>query len=85
MAQETYRYDSFRCMKKTLDIDETMLLQPKECSGAATDTETVRLGLEALIRQAALQRLRKFRGSEQDAADVPRLRGEATRKKKTAA
>lgn len=71
-------------MKKTLNIDEKTLLQAKECCGAGTDTETVRLGLEALIRQAAYRRLRKLRGSERDAADVPRRRREAVRKKKAA-
>lgn len=64
-------------MKKTLHIDEETLRAAREASGASTDTETVRLGLEALIRHAAYQRLRKLRGSEKGAADVPRRRGEA--------
>jgi len=71
-------------MKKTLHIDEKMLREAKEACGASTETETVRLGLEALIRQAAYQRLRKLRGSEKDAADVPRRRGEARAKKRAA-
>jgi Arc/MetJ family transcription regulator len=61
-------------MKKTLNIDERMLQEAKAASGASTDTETVRLGLEALIRQAAYQRLQRLRGSEEGAADVPRRR-----------
>jgi hypothetical protein len=68
-------------MKKTLHINEKTLLEAKEACGASTDTETVRLGLEALIRHAAYQRLRRLRGSEKDAADVPRRRGEAGTKK----
>jgi hypothetical protein len=34
-------------MKKTLNIDEELFKQAKIACGAATDTETVRLGLEA--------------------------------------
>lgn len=71
-------------MKKTLHIDKTLLQEAREVSGAATDTEAVRLGLEALVRQAAYQRLRKLRGSEKGAADVPRRQGEARRKTKVA-
>lgn len=71
-------------MKKTLHIDDDMLREAKEACGASTDTETVRLGLEALIRHAAYQRLRRLRGSEKDAADVPRRRGEAGRRKTVA-
>jgi Arc/MetJ family transcription regulator len=64
-------------MKKTLHIDELMLQTAKEACGASTDTETVRLGLEALIRHAAYERLRKLRGSDRAAIDVPRRRREA--------
>jgi hypothetical protein len=51
-----------------------MLREAKEACGAKTDTETAHLGLEALIRHAAYQRLRNLRGSEKLAADVPRRR-----------
>ncbi len=61
-------------MKKTLHIDEATLRAAKEACGKATDTETVRLGLEALIRHAAYERLRKLRGSNTGAKDVPRRR-----------
>jgi Arc/MetJ family transcription regulator len=54
-------------MKKTLNIDESLLREAREACGAATDTETVRLGLEALVRTAAYQRLAKLRGSEKNA------------------
>jgi hypothetical protein len=67
-------------MKKTLHIDEETLRSAKKACGAATDTQTVRLGLEALIRHAAYQRLRQLGGSEKDAADVPRRRGSAGKK-----
>ena len=61
-------------MKKTLHIDDAILRDAKKASGASTDTEAVRLGLEALIRHAAYERLRKLRGSDPTAADVPRRR-----------
>lgn len=61
-------------MKKTLHIDERLLREAKTASGATTDTETVRLGLEALVRHAAYQRLRALRGSEPRAREVPRRR-----------
>jgi len=71
-------------MKKTLHIDAATLRDAKKACGAVTDTETVRLGLEALIRHAAYERLRKLRGSDADAKDVPRRRPES-RRKRTAA
>jgi hypothetical protein len=64
--------------------DETTLREAKEACGASTDTETVRLGLEALIRHTAYQRLRRLRGSEKRAADVPRRRGPAGTKRTVA-
>ena len=63
-------------MKKTLHIDHNLLSQAKSASGAATDTETVRLGLQALVQRAAYQRMKAFIGSEPDAQDVPRRRDE---------
>ena len=61
-------------MKKTLHIDEALLKEAKLACGAPTDTAAVRMGLEAVVRQAAYQRLRAFRGSEPNAQDVPRRR-----------
>ena len=71
-------------MKKTLHIDEKLLEDAKVASGATTDTETVRLGLEALLRHAAYQRLRALRGSEPHAKDVPRRREKASGKRRAA-
>lgn len=61
-------------MKKTLHIDETLLAAARRACGAGTDTETVKRGLDALVSQAAYQRLRALRGSEPRASDVPRRR-----------
>lgn len=65
-------------MKKTLHIDEELLREARDASGATSDTETVRLGLQALVRQAAYERLRALRGSEPGAADVKRRREPVT-------
>jgi len=72
--ERLYLYGNFGCMKKTLQIDEETLRQARAACGAMTDTETVRLGLESLIRRAAYERLRRLRGAERGATDVPRRR-----------
>ena len=69
-------------MKKTLHIDDALLKEARSVSGGRSDTETVRLGLEALVRQGAYERLRALRGTEPRAADVPRRR-ESTSKTKS--
>jgi Arc/MetJ family transcription regulator len=61
-------------MKKTIHIDDGLLKEAKLASGAPTDEAAVRLGLEAIVRQAAYERLRALRGSEPRAQDVPRRR-----------
>ena len=71
-------------MKKTLNVDNELLRKAKAASGATTDTDTVRLGLEALVRHAAYERLRALRGSETNAPDVPRRREKAPTKRKVA-
>lgn len=68
------QYGTIVCMKKTLHIDEQLLRDARSATGAATDTETIRLGLEALVRRAAYERLRALRGSEPKAQDTPRRR-----------
>ena len=57
-------------MKKTLNIDDELIKEAKLACGATTNTDTVRLGLEALVRHAAYDRLRTLRGSEPRARDV---------------
>jgi Arc/MetJ family transcription regulator len=71
-------------MKKTLNIDDDLLQQARAASGAATDTEAVRLGLEALVRHDAYQRLRALLGTEPRAKDVPRRREKARTKPQVA-
>ena len=72
-------------MKKTLHIDEHLLRDAKSVSGAKTDTDTVRLGLEALVRHGAYERLRALRGSEPHARGVRRRRERTASVKHSAA
>jgi Arc/MetJ family transcription regulator len=71
-------------MKKTLHIDEDLLGKARVASRASTDTETVRLGLEALVRRAAYERLSALGGSEPGARDVPRRRSGSGKRSKVA-
>jgi len=64
-------------MKKTLHIDEKLLAEARAATGASTDTDTVRQGLQALVRHAAYQRLRALRGSEPEPRQAPRRREQA--------
>jgi len=71
-------------MKKTLQIDGGLLREAKSACGASTDTETVRLGLESLVRRAAYERARALLGTEPHAQDVPRRREKPVRKRRVA-
>ena len=68
-------------MKKTIHLDEKLLKDAREACGAKTDTETVRLALEELLRLDAYRRLAALRGSEPDAQDVPRRREKPAKRK----
>jgi len=68
-------------MKKTLNVDDALLKEAKRACGATTDTATIRMGLQALVRKAAYERLRLLRGSEPKAADVPRRKETNTKRK----
>jgi Arc/MetJ family transcription regulator len=72
-------------MKKTLHIDESLLQEARSVSGARSDTDTVRLGLEALVRQGAYERLRALRGQEPRVTAVRRRREAAATSKHSAA
>jgi hypothetical protein len=71
-------------MKKTLHIDSDLLRDARSASGAKSDTDTVRLGLEALVRQGAYDRLRALRGKEPRATEVRRRREAADAKQSVA-
>ncbi len=81
MAETAIRVWQNRDMaKKTFHIDGKLLEDAKAACGASTDTDTIRLGLEALVRQAAYERLAALIGSEPGAKDVPRRREKPTRR-----
>jgi hypothetical protein len=69
-------------MKKTFNVDDKLFREAKAACGAATDTETVRLGLEALVRHAAYERLRALLGSEPHAREVRRRRERPSAKRR---
>ena len=71
-------------MKKTFDVDAKLLAEAKEACGAITDTEVVHLGLQAVVRRAANERLLALRGSEPDAVDAPRRREKPSPKRRVA-
>ena len=71
-------------MKKTFNVDASLLREAKAACNAATDTETIRQGLDALVRHAAYERLRALRGSEPHARDVPRRRASPSSKRRVA-
>jgi Bacterial antitoxin of type II TA system, VapB len=71
-------------MKKTFHVDEKLLKDAKAACGATTDTETIRQGLQALVRHSAYQRMKRFRGTEPDAQDVPRRHEKPSSKRRAA-
>ncbi len=75
-------YSKIVQVKKTSNIDDDLFQRAKVACGASTDTETIRLGLEALVRRSAYERLRAFRGTEPDAQEVCRRREKAVAKSK---
>jgi Arc/MetJ family transcription regulator len=72
-------------MKKTFYLDDELLEEARAACGASTDTDTVRQGLEALVRNAAYQRLRSLLGSEPLAEDVPGQRDNRSSRRPDAA
>ena len=74
------RAAEFYGMKKARHIDESLLRDARSVSGARSDTDAVRMGLEALVRQGAYERLRAHRGKEPQSTDVRRRREAAAAK-----
>ncbi|MBM3759250.1 MAG: hypothetical protein FJW36_03275 [Acidobacteria bacterium] len=71
-------------MKKTFNVDADLLKKARQACGADTDTDTLRLGLESLIRRNAYEQLRKFRGSQLMKSAPPRRHEAPVRKRKAA-
>lgn len=61
-------------MRTTLEIDPELLDEAMRASGASNKTMAVRLGLEALVDEAARRRLRALHGKIHDVEAPPRRR-----------
>ncbi len=72
-------------VRKTFDVDAELLERAKRACGAATDAETIRLGLAALAGRDAYERLRSLLGTEPKAKDVPRRRENPSTRKRSVA
>ena len=84
-GRDLYESAILVCMvKKTFNIDPKLLKEAREAVGGVTATETIRLGLERLVRDAAYKRIQAYFGSEPDAKDVPRRREKPKTKRKAA-
>jgi Arc/MetJ family transcription regulator len=64
-------------MRTTLDIDAELLEEAIRATDAPSKTVAVRLGLEALVDQAARRRLKALRGKIPTAKAPPRRRAAA--------
>ena len=67
-------------MKKTIEVDAELLKKARKETGASA-SETIRLGLKALVLAAACKRMMEYGGSEPDAVDVPRRREKPARRR----
>ena len=61
-------------VRKTLNIDDELLLRAQQLTGIEEKTSLVRQGLEALIARESARRLAKLGGSDPSLKDIPRRR-----------
>ena len=61
-------------MRTTLDIDADLLAEAIRVTGAPSQSAAVRLGLEALLNQAASRRIKALRGAVPTLTAPPRRR-----------
>lgn len=64
-------------MRTTLEIEAELLDEAIRVTGAPTKTAAVRMGLKALVDEAARRRLAALRGRIPEAATPPRRRAKA--------
>lgn len=67
-------------MRTTLDIDSELLEEAMQATGAPSKTAAVRLGLKALVDEAARRRLVALAGRIPEAKAPPRRRLPASEK-----
>ena len=61
-------------MRTNIDIDDELLAKAQAATGATTKKETVRLGLELLVRMDQEKTLRSLRGALDWDDDLERMR-----------
>ncbi len=61
-------------MRTTLDLDESLVRQALEQTGAKTKTEVIEMGLRLLLEREARRRLKALRGRLPELAATPRRR-----------
>jgi Bacterial antitoxin of type II TA system, VapB len=64
-------------MKKTFNVDDELLAKAKSACGAATDAETIRLGLEALAQRDKHEQLRSLLGREKPPSSKRKAEGQS--------
>jgi Arc/MetJ family transcription regulator len=64
----------FMHMRTTINIDDGLLKKASEVTGVTEKTALVRLGLEALVRKAAIQRLIAMEGTMKHLKPIRRRR-----------
>lgn len=69
------------CMRTTLNLDDELLDAAQEATGEAEKTKVIHLGLQALVRQKAAERLAALGGSAPKATPAPRRREWQRRRK----
>ena len=62
------------CMRTTLNLDDALLDAALEATGEQEKTKVIHLGLEALVRQKAAERLAALGGTAPKASAAPRRR-----------
>jgi Arc/MetJ family transcription regulator len=61
-------------MRTTLNLDDALVHAALKASGEQKKTKVIHLGLEALIRQKAAERLARLGGTAPNASAAPRRR-----------
>jgi len=61
-------------MRTNIEIDDRLLAEAIDATGAKTKREAVELGLAALVRLKRQERIRKYRGKLKWDGDLERMR-----------
>lgn len=65
-------------MRTNIEIDDALLAQAQAATGATTKKDTVRLGLETLVRLGQQGNIRELRGRMRWEGDLDELRLDAS-------